>query len=224
MLNSQSLECFVRNMPQPTYINSVETGEYLYGNPSSKSFIKPGEMHNKLLLSKSVIDKSISAQNKYLFCEAEMDKELLSTGNVVTHKNCIELDSAGKICFYTVIKVPVLGDSTNIVAILTMRMRSEDVIQPLDLYKLYKEIFKNKKTAIEKTILHLNIATYFEENLTEKELVCLLLMKVDASHKFLMKNLFVSKKTIETHVSNLIKKSKARSLSDVLSRLRSFII
>ena len=101
-------------------------------------------------------------------------------------------------------------------------MLDNDVRIRLVLQPRYIE--NNKKDAIEKTIYHLDIEKYFLENLTEKELICLLNMKIDASHKYLMNKLFVSRKTIESHISNLIKKSHSQHLSEVLAHLRSLII
>lgn len=224
VLNSQTLECFINNMPQPAYINSVETGEYLYGNLVSQEFLNTHSSNKKLSQSWIQADNSKDLKEKYVFFEEEMDDELLKTGDVITHKNCIELDDDGKICFYTIVKIPVIGEQQKIVAILTMRFKSEHVVQPVELYQIYKVTTKNKKSAIEKTMYHLDLEKYFLESLTEKELICLLNMKIDASHKYLMSKLFVSKKTIESHISSLIKKSKSQHLSEVLAHLRSLIV
>lgn len=213
-LNSQALECFVKNMPQPAYINSVETGEYLYGNQSSQDFLNAHLSAKQQSLSQAQL-------SKYFFSEKAMEEKLLATGDVVTNEKSLELDKTGKICFYTVIKIPVVGENANIAAILTMRLKSDEIIQLVELYQLYKVMTHNKKSAVEKTMYHLGIEKYFSENLTEKELLCLLHMKIDASHKYLVSKLFVSKKTIESHVASLIKKSKTKSLSDVLAYLRT---
>lgn len=223
-LNSQALECFVKNMPQPAYINSVETGEFLFGNQSGFGCVNSQLTNKALLISRIAQQESKAIQEKYLFSEKEMDAQLLSTGNVITNENCWEFDDAGKICFFTIVKIPVIDNEEKISAILTMRLKSDQAIQPVELYQLYKTIAKSKKIAIEKTMDHLGVNIYFQESLTDKELTCLLQMKIDTSHKYLMSKLFVSKKTIESHVSNLIKKSIAQNLSDVLAYLRTIAI
>lgn len=218
VLNSQALECFVKNMPQPAYINSVDTGEYIYGNQSGLCFLNTADYLNNL--SQDPTSKKISlesiANHDFL-----MNQKLLQTGETVTENNCLALSKEGKLCLQTIIKMPVIDCKERISAILTLRLSAEKAINPIELYQLYKSMNKNRREAINKTMDHLRIGDYFQELLTEKELICLLHMRIDTSHKSLMNKLFVSKKTIETHVSHLLRKSNHHNLTAVITFLRS---
>jgi DNA-binding CsgD family transcriptional regulator len=219
ILNRKSLESFINNIPQAAYVNLLDTGECINANQEGLAFLNH-KLDAKLLSSDCPVPQ----------CGQEITNSsfLLSSGSSAkgqkaSDSESIYLDTDGKLVFYNRVKMPVFDCEGKVSAILSINFKSEKVVSPVDLHQLYKSIYKDKKIAVEKTLKHLNIFQYFEVSITEKELICLLHMRINTAHKYLADKLFVSKKTIETHVSRLLQKSRDHSLTDAISCMRSAV-
>lgn len=217
ILNSQALENFINSMPHPAYINNIDTGECIFSNKSSKHFLNIENCLGYLSTDNEGEPDLCKARS----CnEFNLNAKLLVTGKTVNETGCVAFDKKGRACFHDITKIPVLDNTGKISAVFTLRLNHKEKISFVKLYQVYKANLKNKRKSVNMTMEHLSITDSFEEQLTEKELLCLLHMKIDTSHKYLMNQLCVSKKTIESHISHLLKKAKENNLSSILAKLR----
>jgi len=92
----------------------------------------------------------------------------------------------------------------------------------IDLLPLYKQFYPKKSNALQHVMQHLNIAQFFFEPLSEKELLCLLHMKPHQTYKNVARSMHLSIKTIETHIAHIQNKLKAKSIADILAFLRNY--
>ncbi|MCF6777289.1 helix-turn-helix transcriptional regulator [Thiotrichales bacterium 19X7-9] len=149
------------------------------------------------------------------------DHEVIYDYKTVDDKNRVFIDINGFLHVQNMTKIPVRSAfSRTVTSIMTI---SDDITKDIDLialFNIYKTYYYNKVSAIKYFMIYLKVYDFFTELLTEKELLCLLWMKKDRHYQSVAKSLFLSPKTVEYHISNIISKLKNNTISDVLVYLR----
>ncbi len=214
---------FISSMPEPAHLKETQNGSYLFSNRSNLEIYKLQDPNEIIGSTVRDLDSFMFPFWGTAFAEhiERLDFQVKNNKETVSDRNRIFLDKSGFIHVQNMIKVPVLNHLNHVDAILTL---SFDLTQKTDLFELlslYKKIYVKKSEAVYYFSLHLKINPFFNAFLTEKELLCLLHMKLNSCYKKTAEGLQVSLKTVETHISHLIGKSKQHSLSDVLTFLRN---
>lgn len=222
-IGDDALLDFLSSMPGPAHLKEPETGCYIFSNQSNLEVYGLNHMNE-------IIGATVQDLNKFMapywgkgfadhidFLDFQV-KEKQKT--VIIHQKTF-LDKSGMVHIQKMIKTPVLNNVNKVTAILTLSFDLTSTVGPLKLLEYYKANYRKKNEALSYFSKHLDIEKFFNEPLTEKELQCLLYMKQNALYKSIASELNLSVKTIETHISNMIGKSKTHSLSDVLIFLRN---
>ncbi len=152
---------------------------------------------------------------------ARLDREVESKKITITDVNRIFLDKIGHIHIQDMTKLPVMDSKNRVTSILTLSCDKTNKASLFELLSLYKSAYKKKSNAINNFSSYLGVNSCFNDSLTEKEIICLLCMRQDKCYKSVANEMNVSTKTVETHISNMISKSKKRNLSEPLTILRS---
>ena len=214
---------FISSMPEPAHIKAPKTGCYIFSNQSNLEVYK-------LKFVSEIIGATVQDLNTFMapywgkgFADQIdfLDFQVREKQETVCVQEKIFLDKCGLIHIQNMTKTPVLSNSNKVAAVLTLSFDLTAKTDPLKLLGYYKAIYHKKSKALHCFSKHLNIENFFNEPLTEKELRCLLCMKQNTSYKSIAAALNVGVKTVETHVSNIIGKSKKHSLTDVLILLRN---
>ncbi len=214
---------FISSMPEPAHIKAPKTGRYIFSNQSNL------EVYS-LKCVNEIIGATVQDLNAFMapywgkgFADQIdfLDFQVRDKQETVCVQEKIFLDKCGLIHIQNMTKTPVLSNSNKVAAILTLSFDLTAKTDPLKLLGYYKAIYHKKSEALHCFSKHLNIENFFNESLTEKELRYLLCMKQNTSYKSIAAALNLGVKTVETHVSNIIGKSKKHSLTDVLILLRN---
>ncbi len=220
---SDSVLCdFVMTHANRAHLKEAKSGAYLLCNRANLKIF--GLNDDKDVIGRTVfdVDKFMCPYwgSNYAKKIDEMDHLVKTTREVSIRKQDIFLDACNQICIRDMIKMPLIGIHNTVTSVLTM---TTDLILETDLFyllHLYKTMCASKSLGLQCFVKFLGIADLFCEDLTDKEIACLLHMRVHSSYKNTAKKLNVGIKTVETHVSHIIRKLKSGQLSTVLSCLR----
>lgn len=217
-----SLFDFVSSMPEPAHVKDSEDGSYIFSNESNLEIY--GLTKVEQIIGATVHDLDGFMRpfwgKEFANCIDLLDYRVKYKKETVADKNRIFLDKFGLLHIQNMTKVPVLNDQNQVTAVLTL---SFDLTRKTDSFKLlnlYKSIYMRKSEAVSYFTRYLRIDQFFNEKLTEKELLCLLHMKRNRCHKSIARSMDVGVKTVETHVSHIISKSTKYGISDILVFLR----
>lgn len=222
-LSDSILHDFVINHPYGTHIKDTKTGAFIDCNlPLLKIF---GFVDAKQLIGLNILDLDKVMHpywgNHYPQQVIAMESRVKTTRKMAINKKEILLNANNQVYIQDMFKFPLMGTNNKVNAILTTvvdRTREFDVFH---LLYLYENMYKDRHTSLVNFVKFLGISDYFHENLTYKEIVCLLHMCLNPSHKSIAQKLNICTKTVETHVSHIISKLKCGQLCEVLSHLRS---
>ena len=160
--------------------------------------------------------------NKYADEISGMDQMVAATGTTTTKNKDIVLNASGVVYVQDLLKLPLTNRNNKVVAILTI---STDLTQKTNLFRLLElhiNTHLNLSTGLVNFVKYLGIDGFFCEDLTYKEIICLLQMRITPAYKSIAKNLNIGARTVETHISHIIDKlNGSHQLSDVLIHLRS---
>ncbi len=222
-IGEDALFDFVSAMPGPAHLKELGTGRYIFSNQSNL------EVYN-LKHVNEIIGATVQDLNVFMspywgkgFADQIdfLDFQVKEKQETVVAKQKVFLDRRGLVHVQNMTKMPVLSNTNKVTAILTL---SFDLAYKTDLLKLlgyYKAIYRKKSDALYYFSRHLEIEKFFNASLTEKELLCLIFMKQNASYKSIAAALNLSVRTVETHISNIMAKSKKHFVTDVLVFLRN---
>ncbi len=92
--------------------------------------------------------------------------------------------------------------------VLTINEDITNQVSLLKLWQLYKVLFKNKNIAMSKYLQYTGVYDFFYELPTNTELIILLTRQFKVTSKDIAKVLYISQRTVETHINNLRNKTK----------------
>lgn len=213
---------FVSSMPEPAHVKDSKNGKYIFSNQGNLEIYDLKNVNNIIGATVHDLDgfmRPFWGEN-FVKCIDELDYRVKDKKETVVDKNRVFLDKFGLVHIQNMTKVPVLNNNKQAKAVLTLSYDLTRTTDLFSLFKMYKGIYPKKTTAISYFKKYLKIDQFFYETLTEKEILCLLYMKRNKCHKSTAAAMNISLKTVETHVSHIIRKSKIYSISDILVFLR----
>ena len=218
---SESLLCdYMNASSQPASIKSPESEKYIFSNAANTDLM--GFASTDQLIGLTVHDLNFSrSQQGNAWAEKIRRMDCLARKKKCAVEDTDKyLNENGILSYKTTTKLPLIGICGNVLGIVTF---SEDLTHRLShrlLYEQYKHIC-GKKIAIQKTLRHLEIESYFHVPPTEAELLNLIQRAAGKIDKDIARAHGVSKRTIDTHFANLRAKLKGDVLPSIIFRLRN---
>jgi DNA-binding CsgD family transcriptional regulator len=223
-MSDEMLSDFIMAQKELAHVKDAKNDNYIIGNASMVKVFGLSSLDEIVGFTMHDIIVNLKMQplwrKRYAKKIAKMDFLVKNKAQTVFNNNEIFLDGSNHIRIQNLQKYPLLGRN-GVVGILTI---CADITQNKNIFfllDLYKNLYNNKSTGLMHFVDFLEIDKFFYEKLTEKELLCLLHMKNNQSHKYIADKMNISQKTVETHVSHIIGKLKIDQLVSVLAFLRS---
>ena len=213
---------FASSLKDAVDIKDARSGRYIYCNKRNLKLYGFDNHDQVLGLTVHDLDYVMRPYWGPLFADAIslLDKRIVISGNTKKDEDRAFLNRDGLIRVISAIKTPLLNERNRISAIMCISYDMTKQVNCLEILKLYKQSYKRKRDAIQMFMRHIKVEHYFTKRLTEKEVLCLLHMKHQNSYLEISKSLFISVKTVETHMSNLISKLKDKDLARLMLHLR----
>ena len=213
---------FAAALPEPAHVKSTEDGRYLFSNQRNLEIYgvsRPEEIVGATVHDLDGFMRPFWGQ-RFAQGIGQLDDRVIQRRAMVTDQHRVFLDTAGLLHIQDMTKLPVLNNSSRVAAILTLSVDHTHQTDVFALLDLYKQAYTKKAEAMIYFTRHLHLETFFQDALTEQEARCLLYMQRNRYHKSIAQAMAVGLKTVETHVSHLIRKSVHGNLSKCLVFLR----
>lgn len=223
-MSDSSLFGFVRTLPNGAHLKDAKTGKYILANKTCSDIFAINEPENIIGLTAFDLDKFMRPYWGVDYAKeiSDMDYRVRGLATPVFQHDDIFINAYNHICIQDIFKMPLMGTNNKVTAVLTILTDRTKQIDFFMLLNLYKKMYKDKSSGLIQFVKYLGLDAFFYDNLTEKEILCLLHMKSNQSYKNIADTLRISLKTVETHVSHIIAKLKAENLSAVLAYLRNW--
>ncbi len=209
--------------PTGIHIKDAKTGHYLDGNQALMDFFDLRDIKDLLGFSVLDIDKFMRPYWGLGYAQrvAELDRKVVASSASQKNLNEIMFDTNNLVYIQDLIKIPLAGQGNRVKAILTIFTNKTQETDPFTLLNIYTKMYDNPSIGIKNFMRFLKLTDFFQEDLTYKEIICLMHMLVKSDHKIVAKKLNISIRTVETHASHITKKLKSGDITTVLTHLRS---
>lgn len=193
------------------HLKDLNSGEYLFGNMANARKVglaTPEEVNGLTVWD---LDQHMSKNWGNLATEIErFDDQIKHSQKLVIDKNRVFITPFGDIFVHHMKKYPIITAQKKVCSVLTLNQNITNNIGLMQLWVMYKNLYKsqNKSNAINGFLSYLKIDNLFYEMPTEAELVVLINKQVKSSVKDIASHLYLSPRTIETHISRLKAKIK----------------
>lgn len=218
-LVDQFINNMLHSLQCSAHVKDLKTGKYLCSNLINVrkfGFSKPED----------IIGATIHDLNDFMlpfWGEAvvpnaiKQEKEVLYTGKPTVDTDRAFLTKDGFVCIHHMTKTPIPSNSGIISSVFTMSENITDKLTSGQLWAIYKRFYPiNKPVAIKMYLTHIGILHLFNECPTEAEIKVLIARTQADSYKKIADLLNISIKTVESHISNLNKKTKNLDLSSIV--------
>lgn len=218
-ISDSVLSDFIMLNPNGAHVKDSKTGNYMLANQAMLSLKNIKDLST---LNLSDVDKFMRPYwgKDYAKSIAELDKKVIKTGKSVKKNEDIILNSKKQIYVHNIFKFPLNCKNKTVSAIITILDDITSKLNLFHLFDLYIEKLPSQNIGIDCFMKYLGLDTFFQDNLTFKEINCLLHMVTNPAYKSVAKKMNISIKTVETHVSHIIDKIKNSQLSTIISHLR----
>ena len=220
--SNHALFDFVSAFPEPAHIKDSVSRKYIFSNKHNLTVYGINNPEKIVGLTVHDLDNFMNPYWGEGFANqiGDFDTIVIKRQSTLTDENRIFLDKYGLLHIQNMTKVPILNSENKVSAILTTSFDITKRINRFVIFNKYKNLYRKKRQACDYLMKHMNINMFFNEVLSEKEIICLLHMTENSSHKYVAKKMNVSTKTIESHVNNIINKLKLKTVSELLEFLR----
>lgn len=222
-ITENSLFELIQIIPNPVHIKDVQ-GKYIATNNQNLGTFGFRKAEELLGLSLDDLDYFMRQYWGKNFASSMRDfdaEAMIGDGKTIVKRKLFK-DKNNFIRFQDVYKIPYFCKqySNKVSFIITLSVELTDKLKLIELYNKYRALHCCKTDAMKYFLEYLGITGFFYEQLTEKELLCLLCARQNQAHKHIANNLGVTIKTVEAHVANIAGKLKNHSLHDVFAFLR----
>lgn len=222
MVSSEFVEMLVHNLGGHVLLKDASTSKYIDAN---STHIKTYGFNK----SQDIVGHDIWSLNDVMNAKWEenakevssFDEQVIYTGKPIIHPRRIWLNAHGFVWVHCMRKIPVIGKSNKITAVLSLGDDSTNELGLDELYELYKHFYKNKREAIIKFFEHVGISQdLFYELPTNSELKTLIAKAKFHTNKVVANHVDLALKTTDHYINQLGK--KAKNLQLVLDVLRRY--
>lgn len=212
------LESLVKKISSPANIKDTSLS---YGMVNQLTLDNYGFSSSTDIIQKNLhyVSKKINQQWPKNYCDLLAEKETLILKTQVPLISMEEfpyVNAQGKVVMYCINKIPLLNQKKESIGLLTLAF---DVIAYQDknfLRKTYQQLYSNKKTALEKFLIHIGLKKYMELGITDRELDCLILRARGKSLKEIGAQLSLSPRTVESYLNQVREKFSYPNLDSLL--------
>ena len=202
------MEELIPQLDSPAHLKDVKSGRYIITNQSHAKIY--GLSSSSELLGMTIHDLDCFMHKYWGNNVDEMNKiesSIINSGSSVRKNARSWLNIDGHLWVHNVIKTPIRNNLGKISAILTITDTLNTQLPRHEIFNIYLSHYKSSQIAIIKFLEQHNILRYFVQLPTKAELN-ILLTKIKLTHnKLVAQNLYISLKTVETHMTHLYQKS-----------------
>ncbi len=222
-----ALSDFIQMQPANVFahIKDAKNNRYIICNAHVLKFFDLKEGDDLIGRTIFDIDRLIMKDHwgNYADKASNMEQTAKNMRKVVIERNDMVVDASDKVYIMDTFKVPLIGRDNQVVALMTLNIDHTRGSDLFSLLNLYKSKFVNKAVGLKNFVKYLGISDLIYNDLTEKEIICLLHMRVSSSYKYIAEQLNISLKTVESHISHIISKTKSGRLAELKRRFRQRI-
>lgn len=213
---------FVTAQTNGVHVKDAKTGAYILGNGNTLKIFGLSKFEKFIGLNVFEIDEFMRPYwgKNYAKNIDEIDTKALTTKKLNLKQDIVLLNADNKIYVHDLVKVPLLGADNKPVALLTTVLDRTKNLDLFYLFNLYLKLAPSKSKGVSSFMRFLGVDRFFYEELTYKEALCLLCMRLNQNYRSVAQKLNISIKTVESHVSHIISKLKEGRLAIVLTYLR----
>lgn len=217
-----SLYDYVLTFPEPAHLKDPQSKKYICSNEHNLKIY--GLNNPEMIVGMTVHDLDNFMKpywgSNFVYKIDEFDSIVSKEKIMVNDNNRIFLDKFGLVHVQNMIKMPVLGANQSVTSILTTSFDITHTISRVEIFYTYRKIYPKRRDASEYFMKHIRIDPFFREILSNKEMLCLLYMLENNSHKYISSRLHISPRTVETHISSISNKLNNKSLTEIIEFLR----
>ena len=214
---------FISSFPEAAHLKDVNTKKYIHSNIHNLKVYGLNDPKKVIGLTVHDLDNFMKPYWGEGFANqiTEFDSSIKKNTVIITDKNRVFLDKFGLVHIQNMTKAPICNKDNKVSAILTMSFEITNTLDRFHIFNIYKKIYKKKREACLYFLQHLKIIKFLKEILSDKEIICLLNMVENKSHKWIAGKMTISHKTVESHISNIMNKIKNESLPFILEFIRA---
>ncbi len=193
------------------HLKDLKSGKYLLGNTANAKkvgLLKPEDVYG---LTVRDLDRHMNKNWGNLAAEIEhFDNQIKYNKELIIDRNRAFLTPSGEIFVHHMKKYPIMTPQKKVCSVLTLNHNITNEISLMQLWVMYKNLNKNntKLYTINSFLTYLKINKFFYEMPTEAELVVLITNQFKSTVKDIASHLYLSPRTIETHLAKLRSKLK----------------
>lgn len=212
---------FIAKHSEGVHIKEVSSGKYIFAN---EKIAKAFGLKNPLDIigfTARDIDKFMQPYwgKDYVAHIEKMDFLAGVKGEIAKNSNEIFLNGNRHVYKQDIIKIPYKNSDNKIVAIITLTNDLTKDINLFSLFDLYLKMHATQELGVKYFLNYLDVEQFFYQDLTAKEVGCLLAMKASQLPQIIACNIKVTVSEAENLISGILEKMKIRNLNAVLSML-----
>jgi len=219
ILVDQFIDNMLQSLQCSAHVKDLKTGKYLCSNLINVrkfGFSKPEDINGATIYDLNDFMLPFWGE-KILPNTIRQECEVRDTGKTTIDTGRAFLTKDGFICVHHMTKTPIPNSNGIISSVFTMSANITDKLTLEQLWVMYKRFYLiNKQRAIQMYLTHIGVFHLFNECPTEAEIRVLIARTQADSYKKIAELLNLSIKTVESHISNLNKKTKNFDLSSIV--------
>lgn len=220
-IDAKLVEYLIHTLNDHTLLKDAKNGKYLDANDKHVSVYnlhKPEEIMGYTVWDLNNVMSQMWLDNAKQI--EQYDAEVIATGKPVIQPKRVWLNAQGRIWAHHLSKIPVLGQTQNVIAILGVGHDLTSTLKLDELYSYYCHFYKDKTLARKIFLEHTKVYDMFVDIPTHAEMRTLIAKAILIQNKEVAKQLKLSLATVETHINRL--GQKTAHLASVCHVLRTW--
>lgn len=213
---------FISAFPEAAHLKDINNKKYIFSNKHNLKIYGLNDPAKIIGLTVHDLDDFMRPYWGEGFSDkiSELDNRIAQEQVLITDNNRVFLDKFGFVHIQNMTKAPIVNTSNKTIAILTTSFEVTGQLNYFHLFSIYKKIYPQKRKACLYFMQYLKIEKFFLEILSEKEMICFLLMAESKSYKQIADKMSISNKTVETHIRNIANKTSRKNLIEIFELLK----
>lgn len=205
----------------PFYCHFKDAEDFKYYDLDKQSATLLGFNNPEEMIGRNVIQLS-DLPKQYIHQICDYDEEVAENKQPLINKRSKPFLSAdGTLVIHSLTKIPIFDLYDHLLGILTT---SYDITLEQDFYslqKFYYSLYNSRKKAHKRLLQHLGLTTnrYGYEELTPKQLQCVVELVRGKCKKSISRQMFISPNTVRTHVQEIRRKLDCNSEEAIIETL-----
>lgn len=228
MLKNQSIsvrfiEMLLHSTHSSAHLKDIVTGKYLDSNTLNVKKFGLTKAQDIIGLTINDVDTTMQPYwGKNLASDIKIIEKKVIDKKIATNDKRPFLTANGKVFVHDMVKIPILGQRNQVIALYTTSDEITDQLELTQLFHLYLTLFSTpllKKHVIRKYLEHINIADYFFDPPTKAEVRVLITKLKYPASKMIANALSISPRTVHSHIEKLQAKTD-HNLNNILPMIK----